>query len=101
MDSRITFGDWQLRHIDSRNWQLYHREETKTTKQTIESGTAGQVRWRALEAYYHDSGLHYAIKYAAHEDIGSTGRDMTPREFIEEYERIGKEMARIVAEGLK
>lgn len=101
MDTKITFGDWQLRHMDGQNWQLYHKTATATNKRTIESGTAGKVRWKAMEMYYHSNALDHAVRYAAHEDIGSTGDDMTLREFIDEYERITKETAAIVSEGLK
>lgn len=61
----IVFGDWKLFPVDSMNWELCHRHETKDTKRAVAAGTAGQVRWNRTGRFYQHNTFDLAIQYAA------------------------------------
>lgn len=84
---RIQFGDWQLRKLDAKNWELYHRHVTKETSLSIKSGNAGKVRWHGTGRYYQASTFSYAIEYAADWELRNDGSDkvVDMGEYIKAY----------------
>lgn len=59
----IEFGDWQLRPVDSLNWQLWHRHAMTAGKDK------GTVKFVACGKFYSYSTLDNALLYAADCDI--------------------------------
>lgn len=59
----IEFGNWQLRPIDSHNWQLWHlRESTRWNN-------VGKVDWHPEGRFYSYSTIDNALLYAADREI--------------------------------
>lgn len=54
----ITFGDWRLVPLDSRNWELCHRREVD-----------GEERWSRRGRYYQAGTIPEALFYAADQEM--------------------------------
>lgn len=58
----IEFGDWQLRPVDTRNWQLWHRHVPAATGRN-KGGT--EPRWYPCGRFYSYGTIDSAVLYAA------------------------------------
>ena len=91
----IEFGDWQLRPMDDRNWELYHRHVTSRGKDR------GAAKWHACEKYYQYNTIDNAILYAADADMKRATGTFDPSSFLAEYRRVLAEFAEAVSEALR
>lgn len=86
----ITFGDWKLMPVDSRNWELCHRHAVNDTPTARRAGTVGRVQWNRLGRFYQHSTFDAAIQYAADCELKDKCHDraMELTEAIAEYRDI-------------
>ena len=84
-DGGITFGDWKLFPVDSRNWELCHRHETGGT-----GVGAGVTKWHHLGRFYQFNTFDLALQYAADEELKGKayGTAMELKDAIGQYRTI-------------
>lgn len=72
----IEFGNWQLRPIDSNNWQLWHlRESTR-------GSNVGKVDWHPEGRFYSYSTIDNALLYAADREIKAMDGTVNFMEYV-------------------
>lgn len=59
----IEFGNWQLRPMDARNWQLWHWRES------ARGDDKGKMGWHPEGRFYSYSTIDNALLYAADQEI--------------------------------
>jgi hypothetical protein len=86
----ITFGDWKLMPVDSRNWELCHRHAVSDTPTARRAGTVGIVQWNRLGRFYQFNTFDLALQYAADEELKGKayGTAMELKDAIAEYRTI-------------
>lgn len=86
----ITFGDWKLVPVDSRNWELCHRHAVSDTPTARRAGTVGVVKWNRLGRFYQYGTFPLAIQYAADCALKDKayGEQMELLDAIHEFDRI-------------
>lgn len=89
-DSGITFGEWKLVPVDSRNWELCHRHPVSDTPTARKAGTVGTVQWNRLGRFYSHNTFHLAIQYAADCELKDKCHDtvMELEDALHEYRTI-------------
>lgn len=87
----ITFGRWQLRPIDERNFELFERRTPKACNATGSKG-GGKPRWFSRKEYFQTLGqaLRRVIEYEARD--GNEAVDL--REALDRYESIADRLLR-------
>lgn len=80
----ITFGDWKLFPVDSRNWELCHRHANTRGE------SKGTVQWNRLGRFYQFNTFDLALRYAADCELKAEahGRVMELDDALLEYDRI-------------
>lgn len=80
----ITFGDWKLFPVDSRNWELCHRHANTRGE------SKGTVQWNRLGRFYQFNTFDLALQYAADEELKGKayGTAMELKDAIAEYRTI-------------
>jgi len=80
----IRFGDWELRPVDARNWELYHK---RASTRGFGDGTP---RWASEGRFYQYNTFHLAIQYAADRALRDKayGEQMELLDALHEYDRI-------------
>lgn len=73
----IEFGNWQLRPVDARNWQLWHYREGEKGKSN------GKMDWFPEGRFYSYSTIDSAALYAADCDIKATDGTANFVEYVE------------------
>lgn len=75
----IEFGNWQLRPVDSRNWQLYHYHVPAAVGRH-KGGT--EPRWMETGRFYHYKSIDHALLYAADCDIKAMDGTVNFMEYV-------------------
>lgn len=76
----IEFGNWQLRPVDARNWQLYHYHIPAAVGRHA-GGT--EPKWIGTGRFYHYKSIDHALLYAADCDIKATDGTANFVEYVE------------------
>lgn len=91
----IEFGDWQLRPLDGRNWELYHRHAASKGKDK------GSTKWHRCGKYYSYNTLENALMFAADVELKSATGTLSASEFLEGYRRMLAEFSEALSESLR
>ena len=86
----ITFGDWKLVPVDSRNWELCHRHAVSDTPTARRAGTVGVVKWNRLGRFYQFNTFDLALQYAADCELKAKahGRQMEIEDALHQYRAV-------------
>lgn len=91
----IEFGNWQLRPVDSLNWQLWHYHAMTTGK---DKGTA---KWAPCGKFYSYSTLDNALLYAADCDIKAMDGTVDFPEYVSLLRETLDEFEKSILRGLE
>ena len=80
----IRFGNWELRPVDSRNWELYH------LRASTRGFGDGKQRWASEGRFYQFNTFDLALQYAADCELKAKahGRQMEIEDALYQYRAI-------------
>lgn len=80
----IRFGNWELRPVDARSWELYH---LRASTRGFGDGT---TRWSSEGRFYSYNTFHLAIQYAADRELKDKvyGNEMKLEDALQKYKAI-------------